>query len=179
MLLLWLAGLLVAIAATGAMLAWRRHSQRSGIVALIALAGAALLLALPRIAGHLTSPERAFRQALGAPPPGLLTQLRAQADPGFGFTNLFVGFDSTPAARSWLVAQLGSAPRLPESDLAARLADGGDTPDWWHGAPAAAKRGQCLQRRAEELHGWNGWQRILLVDCNSDRRLYLLFTRTG
>lgn len=190
MLLLWLAALLTLAGLAGllvtavvlAIARWRGHEGSEagrllGRLALAMLVGGLLLLGLPRLVSRLTTRQIAFELAFGIWAPQGIGQFDAAVGRGFDFTTIFIALPDSPAARSLLNERFGQYPSGPESDLAGSLVDGGDAPDWWKGGPQWIGRNTCADRQGRELHDWREWSDVVIIDCRSDRRIYLLFNR--
>ena len=194
MLLAWVLALAVGIAATGLVfaavagivLAIRRERRRGawrGWTGVPLGCGCAPLLVLGALIGlpwtwdSVRPASGDYEEALGAMPPASVTGLDGKTRPGFDSRAVYLGFDRTPAARTALDRQLAGATRGPDTDLIDSGAFGGDVPDWWHAAHGWVGHHDCSDVRHTPFVDFRGWDDIVIADCPSRKRIFVLASR--
>ncbi len=134
----------------------------------------ALFVGIPYLSQSLQSSPANFAEVFGTIPDAEIKNLQSELDAGLDFRTVLLAFDRSDAAWGKVMRFTGDRPSLSESDLVASQTSDGSAPSWWKGAPAWVKENVCTNRRVHSLEDINGWDDIVLIDCLSDGRIYVL-----
>lgn len=136
------------------------------------------LMLLPIFSGIIWSALRpdssAFEEVFNVPPPAGLKGLEASTSPGLDSRAIYLAFDATPAMKTWTTGFMGWQKSVPRTDWVDSDAFQGGPPDWWKGASARFTPYGCMRPVHREFRDVGYWRQLAIIDCLSDRRVYVI-----
>ncbi len=116
-----------------------------------------------------------FTEAFGWPPGPEFTNLRGETQAESDFRSIYLAFDGSPQARAALESKMAGAKEKHTTDFVDSLVDDeGTAPDWFKAGSELVSRRRCVNRKVREFDGWKDWDDFIVVDCLSDRHIYVL-----
>jgi hypothetical protein len=192
-LLLWLAVLLFGVALAGIVLAfclllfrrwqtgkfifksgWFLVPMGCGTGPFVAIF---LLIAIPWGCQTIRPASSDFEEAFGFAPGPEIKNLKGKTEPGIDSRRIYLAFDRSDAALETAYRLTAGRHSWRKSDMVDSLALYEKIPDWWRGASPWTKRNVCLESTHHEVDEHNGWGDIVIVNCRSDGRIYVLLSR--
>ena len=169
-----LAGLAAAVIAAIVLVlknsAWgRRQVARVGgapgcVAILVGLV--VLLIASPAIIAAVQPASSDYAEVFGVEPGPAITNLKGSSGGGFDYRRAFLAFDRTDAALAEILARGPVTPADPASARVGMAVD--DGPEWWKTAWTCPNRVQRI------VGGQADWDEVTVVECPTERRVYVL-----
>ena len=187
MLLVWLLVPALFIALLGCLIGlgiwWARRKQgngrRTGLsvmgCATLPLALLALLLFGVPFLTSLRSASADFEEGFGTTPGPEVTNLRGLTEAVVDTRTIYLAFDATPAAHEALTRYIAESPKAEMTDRLDSTVSQGGAPGWFKAGGAWTGSHACANRTVQEFHEWRDWDVLIIIDCNSDGRIYALF----
>lgn len=180
--LLALAGLGVALIVGAVLLVRGKTPRRSAALFAAVPLGCGclplLLMLVPIFSGVAWAALRpdswAFEEVFAVAPPASLNGLEARTDPGLDSRTIYLAFESNPATKAWLEGQTANWKRVARSDWVDSSAFQGGSPRWWKGASAGFAPHGCARPVHQEFRDVGSWRDFAIIDCLSDRRIYVI-----
>lgn len=136
---------------------------------------ASLVFGVPFLTG--VRPASAdFEEGFGVPAGSEIRNLRGKTEAGVDARTIYLAFDNTPDAREAIVGRLPTANRVPQTDRLDSDLFSGNAPSWFKAGATGMAEGACLKRKLDEFHDALGWDDVIVVQCASDQRIYVLFS---
>jgi hypothetical protein len=137
-----------------------------------------LLMLVPIFSGVVWSALRpdswAFEEVFAVDPPASISELDASTNPGLDSRAIYLAFESNPAIKAWLTRQTLSWTSVARSDWVDSDAFQGSPPNWWKGASSGFAPHGCARPVHREFRDVDDWRDLAIIDCLSDRRVYVI-----
>ncbi len=119
----------------------------------------------------------AFEEVFAVDPPASISGLDASTNPGLDSRAIYLAFESNPAIKAWLTRQTRSWTSVARSDWVDSDAFQGSPPNWWKGASSGFAPHGCARPVHREFRDVGYWRQLAIIDCLSDRRVYVIVQR--
>jgi hypothetical protein len=119
------------------------------------------------------SPASSYERVFKVHPDKAIRNLQADVESSFDSYYIYLAFGRSDVAWANVVELAGGGPSGPETAALDSIVSQG-VPAWFNAGSPWLKRNTCKDAKRYFVNNYKGWDDIVLVNCRSDGRIYVM-----